>query len=98
MLIMNNKTLISGAEDKRTNIITKEALVKSHPSGKSKGFGNCELGTTEDQTYLRNIFWSSEDQTCISYKSQYHIFVLASPGFSFTIVLPTFTFYPQHYK
>ena len=85
MLIMNNKTLISGAEDKRTNIITKEALVKSHPSGKSKGFGNCELGTTEDQT-------------CISYKSQYHIFVLASPGFSFTIVLPTFTFYPQHYK
>ena len=95
---MNNKTLISGTEDKKTNIITKDALIKSHPSGNSKGFGNCELGTTEDQIHLRNIFWSSEDQTCISYKSQYHIFVLASPGFSFTIVLSTFNSYPQHYK
>ena len=26
---MNNKTLISGTEDKRTNITTKDALIKS---------------------------------------------------------------------
>ena len=66
---------ISGTEDKRSNILTKDVPVAPICSGNSKGGGSCQLGSVDkDQIWVRvrkMYFGHLNDQIYISYKSQY---------------------------
>ena len=63
--------MISGTENERSNIGTKDGSVDLFHLGNSKHLGICELGIMEDQICIKMYFGYLNDQIYISYKSQH---------------------------